>query len=126
MEERYWRETKQVRHICIFDVPSDKLCPSRGDIEMVFLSESDAFREDIITLHRDAEVDWDSDPQEIRPKGNWYRIDHCYGPVTPEEEYALRLRMIKTMQETIRFLRSDMPQLKEKLTTYQNSEVEAT
>lgn len=118
MDERWWRKTKQVRHICIFDVPSSDACPGRGDIEMGLLSESDALREDIITLHRDAEVDYDADPPEVRAKGEWYRMDYIYGPETPEEEYSLRLRMIETMQETIRFLRSDMPQLMGKITAY--------
>ena len=116
--ERDWYKTTQVRHILILDVPSDEWPPGRGDIEAGWLFGGDQTREDVITLHRDAEVDYDTDPPEVRPKGKWRRDDAVWGPKTQEEEYELRQRMIKTMKETIRFLQSDMPQLKEKITGY--------
>ena len=125
-DEIFWRKTVQVRHICIFDLPSNNSSPGRGDIEMGLLSHSDAIREDIITLQRNAEVDWDADPPEIRGQGEWRRNDYVYGPSNPREEYAFNLRVIETLKETIRFLEKNMPQLKEKITGYPNSSRSAT
>lgn len=123
------KNPRLVRHVLVLETMDDR-GPSRGDLEMVCFNFADHFQEDIVTLKRPVEYPVDEDGDELDDfdifedwmklvqVGEWKREEGIYAPKTPRQDWELRMRMIKALQEAISFLKKDWPQLPDKIDGY--------
>ena len=111
-----------VRHIIVIETMEGR-SPTRGDLEMVQI-DGDHFREDILTLKAvtefpdDDDFDYFEDADKLEPIEEWERDEGIYGFKQTRADWEFRMRMIKTLRETISFLKKDWPKLPDKIDGY--------
>ena len=113
----------QHRHIIILDVPGEGGCPGRGDLEAVCFGNSDATNEQLLTLRRPMKFPTDEAEDEgylefMVADGEWVRDEGIYGPNNPKEAFDRNTEMIEILEETIRFLKGERPDLLAKATAH--------